>query len=114
MKVNLSSISSDTQSSEEFYDSQMINLPEYFPMYCRDLKQMIDGRYEMQSEKEIGMTRLESWLKTVKRQPDYPKEENEHNALADARWNKKLYEFITHLDVKGLHEDQLSQTIEVT
>lgn len=25
---------------------------------------------------------------------DYPKQENEHNALADARWNKKLYEFL--------------------
>lgn len=27
----------------------------------------------------------------------YPKQENEHNALADARWNKKLYEFLKQL-----------------
>lgn len=25
---------------------------------------------------------------------DYPKQKDEHNALADARWNKKLYEFL--------------------
>lgn len=27
----------------------------------------------------------------------YPKQENNHNALADARWNKKLYEFLNNL-----------------
>jgi hypothetical protein len=28
---------------------------------------------------------------------NYPKQKNEHNALADALWNKELYEFLTKL-----------------
>ena len=27
----------------------------------------------------------------------YPKQTNEHNALADARWNKQLYNFLNTL-----------------
>ena len=27
----------------------------------------------------------------------YPKQSNEHNALADARWNKQLYNFLNTL-----------------
>ena len=30
----------------------------------------------------------------LKNHKDYPKQTNEHNALADAKWNKKLHEFI--------------------
>ena len=33
-------------------------------------------------------------LDYLKEQPNYPKQENCHNALDDARWNKKLYEFL--------------------
>ncbi len=29
--------------------------------------------------------------------PDYPKQTNEHNTLADAKWNKKLYKFLNQL-----------------
>ena len=28
---------------------------------------------------------------------NYPKQTNEHNALADARWNYELYKFIKQL-----------------
>lgn len=28
---------------------------------------------------------------------DYPKETNEHHALADARWNMALHKFLEHL-----------------
>ena len=28
---------------------------------------------------------------------NYPKQTNEHNALADARWNKELYKFLQTL-----------------
>jgi len=31
---------------------------------------------------------------TVSNYLRYPKQENEHNALDDARWNKALYEFL--------------------
>lgn len=61
---------------------RMIDLPKNFPMYCRDLKQML-------AERELG----KGWVKSM-----CPQTENEHNALADARWNKKLYEAIKNDD----------------
>lgn len=48
---------------------RMIDLPENFPRYCRDLKQVLD---------ESG-----------KDKPPDP--EGEHNALVDAMWNRDLY-----------------------
>jgi hypothetical protein len=52
---------------------RMIDLPRHFPKYCRDLKQWLD---------EVGNPRV----------PFKPDEE--HNALSDARWNKKVYEWL--------------------
>lgn len=60
---------------------RMIDLPEGFPMYCRDLKQMFD-EYCVPSDKTAE---------------DYPTQEKEHNALDDARWNYRLYQFIQNL-----------------
>lgn len=57
---------------------RMIDLPKGFPMYCRDLKQILD----------------EEFPSNIKEHPDYPKQSNEHNALSDAGWNLELYEFI--------------------
>jgi len=52
---------------------RMINLPQQYPMFCRDLKQLMEERgYKDPPIKEI----------------------NNHSALDDARWNKKLYEFL--------------------
>lgn len=59
----------------------MMDLPKGFPMYCRDLKQMMDER---------GLTK--EWKKE-----HCPDPVDEHNALADAKWNKKLYDLITNL-----------------
>jgi len=56
---------------------RMIDLPKCFPMYCIDLKQMM---------KERGLD--SEWGKA-----NVP-QENEHHALADAKWNKKLYDKI--------------------
>lgn len=58
----------------------MVNLPEGFPMYCNDLKQ----------------------LAMQKGNPQLPKQEStEHNALNDALWNRTAHEFlesfVTHL-----------------
>ncbi len=51
----------------------MMDLPKGFPMYCRDIKQLCDE----------------------KGNPDLPKQgKGEHNALADARWNKAAFEFL--------------------
>jgi hypothetical protein len=51
----------------------MMDLPKGFPMYCRDIKQLCD---------EKGNPKL----------PEQGK--GEHNALADARWNKIAWEFL--------------------
>lgn len=47
----------------------MIDLPSNFPMYCKDLKQLID-----ETGKDLILDPI-----------------NEHNALADAIWNEKLH-----------------------
>jgi hypothetical protein len=60
---------------------RMIDLPKYFPMYCKDLKQYFD---DVQYTQKYDL----------KQQPNYPKQQNEHNALSDAKWNLKLFEFV--------------------
>jgi hypothetical protein len=52
---------------------RMIDLPKGWPMYCRDLKQLADM---------LGKPKL----------PEQGK--GEHHALADARWNRKSYDFL--------------------
>lgn len=54
----------------------MMDLPKNFPMYCRDIKQLCDS---------LGNPKL----------PEQGK--GEHNALADARWNKTAYDFLIGL-----------------
>lgn len=67
---------------------KMMDLPNGFPMYCRDLKQMMDDkRIPDDKGRLVG-------LQAMKSNPNYPKQTDEHNALADAKWNKKLYEFL--------------------
>ena len=62
---------------------RMIDLPKCFPMYCIDLKQELDRKANTFMP-----------LDDLKKMKDYPKQVNEHNALADARWNRDLYDFI--------------------
>lgn len=61
---------------------RMIDLPEGFPYFAMDLKQMMVER---------GLT--SKWKNKV-----CPKPEDEHNALADAKWNKRLFEEIKKYD----------------
>lgn len=51
---------------------KMIDLPKGYPMWCRDLKQLM-------------------WHLQIERPP---KPDKEHDALADARWNKQVFEQI--------------------
>lgn len=75
---------------------RMIDLPKGFPMYCIDLKQMIDqevrtgDKFDFESEDKPFKEKLEM----MKTWEGYPTQENEHSAIDDARWNKKLYEFL--------------------
>jgi len=72
----------------------MIDLPKGFPVYCNDLKQTIDSICMHQEDKYEGLSRLEAWNKDIKTIEGYPKQQNEHNALADAKWNFELYKFL--------------------
>lgn len=87
---------------------KMIDLPKGFPMYCKDLKQILDEK-ELLLKNEEGKLEIKGsfvedigafecfHFDSLKEMPNYPKQENEHNALADARWNKKLYEFLQNI-----------------
>jgi len=92
---------------------KMMDLPNGFPMYCRDLKQEFDNKINTidvfkaaklrgfsqreiedmynYSSKNNTIPNVELLIKGMK---EYPKQQNEHNALDDARWNKKLHKFI--------------------
>lgn len=63
---------------------RMLDLPKGFPMYCQDLKQMMD---------ENGLSK--KWT-----EKHCPKPQNEHNALADAHWHKSIHEAILGLDLR--------------
>lgn len=92
---------------------KMIDLPSGFPMYTRDLQQLLEEKVSnMEFKKQLsgkiddfilvkGSDNLQQSLDLVKGKGlangTYPKQENEHNALADARWNQKLHEFIKQL-----------------
>ena len=67
---------------------RMIDLPKGFPMYCKDLKQMFD-------EKQIPYKNSpDPELADMKTNPKYPKKQNEHSAIDDAKWNFELFKFI--------------------
>jgi hypothetical protein len=90
---------------------KMNDLPSGFPMYCKDLKQELDNKEEALKNKGggVSISTLPSGVKGSGRTgtvcnykslldiPSYPKQTNEHNALADARWNLELHKFIKSL-----------------
>jgi hypothetical protein len=96
---------------------EMMDLPKGFPMYCKDLKQILDEKINAlnwnygrdcwsnskrsistigkgDSQEKDRPATFEEKLITIKKLIEYPKQENEHNAIADARWNRKLHEFL--------------------
>lgn len=60
---------------------RMIDKPEHFPFYCKDLQQEIDA-LNLNKEKIIKL---------------FP-QENIHNSLDDARWVKKVCEYIESIE----------------
>ena len=68
----------------------MMELPKGFPMYCRDLKQTMDEKAP--DGKYIPKNSTSGF--PIKEHQKYPKQINEHNALADAKWTYKLYKFL--------------------
>lgn len=76
---------------------KMIDLPNGFPMYCKDLKQEIDN-FCMDDKRWSGVSnKFKQRLEIIKEWKDYPKQENEHNALDDAKWNFELFKFLKSL-----------------
>lgn len=57
---------------------RMVDLPENFPFFCMDLKQMM----------------VERGLDSAWRDMVCPQGAGKHNAIADSRWNKQLHEAI--------------------
>lgn len=64
---------------------RMFDLPNGFPMYCKDLKQMLDEKFPTAEQ-----------LEEAKKSADYPVllDGDAHDALVDARWNLKLFKFL--------------------
>lgn len=88
----------------------MNSLPKGFPYYCRDLKQMLDEKVSGMDPEGFSclynygkaflskdIDTLEKRLDLVKKCNAYPKQKNEHDALADASWNYQLDHFINAL-----------------
>lgn len=86
---------------------RMIDLPKGFPMYCKDLKQSFDDKALLLYNRELrkrnreggdikGLS-LQSTMDYLKIHKDYPRQENEHSALDDARWNMELHKFLQSL-----------------
>ena len=81
---------------------KMIDLPKGFPMYCIDLKQILDERAKrwlgnIPQQSCVFCDDFDSKLNSIKSCKDYPKQTNEHNALADARWTFELHKFLNDL-----------------
>jgi hypothetical protein len=70
---------------------RMLDLPKGYPMYCHDLKQMMDN---------LSLTK--QW------KDDSVPGDNEHHALADAHWNKKLHQALINTQNK---QQQTPKTI---
>lgn len=88
---------------------RMIDLPAQFPMYCRDLKQMLDEKAEILLKKLLEEQKNEELLNFIptvdgiiksrlKPLKNFPKQENEHSAVDDAKWNLELHKFINTLN----------------
>lgn len=81
----------------------MMDLPNGFPMYCIDLKQVMDEKvlkvypgvtfYSQPNEADSFDLKLK-WFKGI---TGYPPQNNEHSALDDAKWNLQLDQFIATL-----------------
>ncbi len=92
---------------------KMIELPKGFPMYCRDLKQMFDEKANQFTSEQLSKFEYPTCThnvlefldnmgeldkpKHLQSHPAYPKQSDEHNALEDAKWNKKLFDFIKNI-----------------
>jgi len=71
----------------------MMDLPPGYPKYCRDLKQMLDESVQKSADMNPEET-FDAALSRWKSKAGFPGPDVEHDALADARWNKRLHQFL--------------------
>lgn len=71
---------------------KMIDLPNGFPMYCRDLQQMLDEKqqYLLEQHGDVFRVPIKNYFDS------YPTQDpnKQHNAIEDARWNQQLFNFL--------------------
>jgi hypothetical protein len=80
---------------------KMIDLPKGFPKYCKDLKQMLDNKAKNYDDRFMnGSEIFKTKLSYIKNKSTYPiqDKETQHNALDDAKWDLKLYNFLKSLN----------------
>lgn len=75
---------------------KMVNLPNGFPYYAKDLKQIMDEKFKCFSESEIELIKNRK-LAINTQKALYPKQTNEHNALSDSIFIKDLHYFLQQL-----------------
>jgi hypothetical protein len=87
---------------------KMNDLPKNFPMYCKDLKQILDSKVEalnwgkqqvskVDASVKPGLNKKASFeekLESIQEIDSFPKEVEYHDALLDAKWNLQLYKFL--------------------
>jgi hypothetical protein len=88
---------------------RMNDLPEQFPMYCKDLIQSLDELEDkLMTNKGIafypGGGKTVRYVKSLRDFDDYPINENMHNALADAKYHLEIYKFIDNIKHDILYE----------
>lgn len=112
MGIDPHSIEPAKKSSIEFYAyyadydwvvfcwlfGRMIDLPKDFPKYCNDLKQILDEKVRQGFKEDYHWcSNIKQRLQDIKNNPNYPKQDNKHNALDDAKWNKNVHKFLNTL-----------------
>lgn len=75
----------------KIFGDTIMDLPEEFPLYCKDIKQIFEYRIELLSQNSTEKDKME---KKYTESSDYPVDDNEHSALSNAHWNKNLYKFL--------------------
>jgi hypothetical protein len=83
---------------------RMIDLPKGFPMYCKDLKQLFDEKQQkwanISENRRLDFCKRQKFYSVeidLKNLSSYPQQNNEHNALDDAKWNMELHKFLNKL-----------------
>lgn len=74
----------------------MLNMPTRFPKVCHDLKQLAD-----------------TLLPGVSYKDACPPESTHHNALADARWNETLFNFIIDMARRRLEDAEGRRGVDI-